>query len=65
MEPHYELFVDQELKGRFVIKGKCLNKLEDYLSDEATTEEESVTEEDDSRDEEEVEHSENKVCRVH
>ncbi|XP_060761630.1 1-phosphatidylinositol 4,5-bisphosphate phosphodiesterase delta-1b isoform X2 [Neoarius graeffei] len=54
----------EELKGRFVIKGKCLNKLEDYLSDEATTEEESVTEEDDSRDEEEVEHSENKKSKT-
>ncbi|KAK2868683.1 hypothetical protein Q7C36_000554 [Tachysurus vachellii] len=51
----------EELKGRFLIKGKSLKKLEDYFSDQvATAEEECVTEEEDSRDDEELDHSENK-----
>lgn len=56
----------QELKGRFLIKGKSLKKLEDYFSDQvATAEEECVTEEEDSRDDEELGHSENKkVCEI-
>ncbi|XP_053507675.1 1-phosphatidylinositol 4,5-bisphosphate phosphodiesterase delta-1b isoform X2 [Ictalurus furcatus] len=51
----------EELKGRFLIKGKCLNKLEDYFSDQRATEDEegSVTEEEDSRDDEEEDHPEN------
>lgn len=55
-----DVFLDQELKGRFLIKGKCLNKLEDYFSDQTTTaEEESVTEEEDARDDEEMDQPEN------
>ncbi|KAG7319482.1 hypothetical protein KOW79_016625 [Hemibagrus wyckioides] len=47
----------EELKGRFLVKGKRLNKLEDYFSDQsATAEEQSVTEDE---DDEAVEHSEN------
>ncbi|MCI4390536.1 hypothetical protein PGIGA_G00123720 [Pangasianodon gigas] len=50
----------EELKGQFLIKGKCLNKLEDYFSDQAATkEDESVTEEEDARDDDEEDHSEN------
>ncbi|KAK3534767.1 hypothetical protein QTP86_024104, partial [Hemibagrus guttatus] len=48
----------EEVKGRFLIKGKRLNKLEDYFSDQSAAEE-SVTEDDDDDDDEAVEHSEN------
>lgn len=64
-KPYLLFFVGpQELKGRFLVKGKRLNKLEDYFSDQsATAEEQSVTEDDDDDDDEAVEHSENnKVC---
>ncbi|KAI5093107.1 phospholipase C, delta 1b isoform X1 [Silurus meridionalis] len=56
----------EELKGRFLIKGKCLNKLEDYYTDQAATaEEDSVTEEEDAGDDdEEVDHAENKKSKT-
>ncbi|XP_062843280.1 1-phosphatidylinositol 4,5-bisphosphate phosphodiesterase delta-1b isoform X2 [Trichomycterus rosablanca] len=44
----------QELKGKILIKGKCLKNLEDFYSDQAAREEEeSLTEEEDSRDDDE------------
>ncbi|XP_036412447.1 1-phosphatidylinositol 4,5-bisphosphate phosphodiesterase delta-1b isoform X3 [Colossoma macropomum] len=49
-----ELPSPEELKGRFLIKGKRLNKLEASFSDQAAAEEEeTVTEEEDCRDDEE------------
>lgn len=48
------MFLSQELKGRFLVKGKRLNKLETVFSDHsAAEEEETVTEEEDCRDDEE------------
>ncbi|XP_056091551.1 1-phosphatidylinositol 4,5-bisphosphate phosphodiesterase delta-1b isoform X1 [Rhinichthys klamathensis goyatoka] len=53
----------EELKGRFIVKGKRLNKLEDTFSDESkTADEDSVTEEeDDEGDEEDREKSSSKL----
>ncbi|XP_043115233.1 1-phosphatidylinositol 4,5-bisphosphate phosphodiesterase delta-1b isoform X1 [Puntigrus tetrazona] len=46
----------EELKGRFIIKGKRLDKLEDVFSESKTADEDSVTEEeDDEKDEEDQE----------
>ncbi|XP_063075169.1 1-phosphatidylinositol 4,5-bisphosphate phosphodiesterase delta-1b isoform X2 [Engraulis encrasicolus] len=43
----------EELKGKFLIKGKRLNKLEDSFATEANTAEDDVTEEEESGDDEE------------
>lgn len=43
----------QELKGKFLIKGKRLNKLEAIFTPEAADEETDVTEEEESNDEDE------------
>lgn len=44
----------QELKGRFIVKGKRLDKLEEMFSEESkTAEEDSVTEEEDDEGDEE------------
>ncbi|KAL1280253.1 hypothetical protein QQF64_014853 [Cirrhinus molitorella] len=46
----------EELKGRFIVKGKRLDKLEDIFSEESkTAEEESVTEEEDDEGDEDQE----------
>ncbi|KAK1790154.1 hypothetical protein P4O66_014071 [Electrophorus voltai] len=45
----------KELKGRFLVKGKRLNRLEALFLDEDTEEEEVVTEEEDSRDDDDEE----------
>ncbi|KAM3603914.1 uncharacterized protein V6R79_004013 [Siganus canaliculatus] len=51
----------EELKGKFLIKGKRLNKLEaSFASEAAAGEEEDVTEEEESNDEEEQEEEEKK-----
>lgn len=51
----------QELKGKFLIKGKRLNKLEDIFSDEeAAADGADVTEEEESNDEDEDEQKEKK-----
>ncbi|XP_076848826.1 1-phosphatidylinositol 4,5-bisphosphate phosphodiesterase delta-1b isoform X2 [Brachyhypopomus gauderio] len=50
-----ELPSPEELKGRFLVKGKRLNRLEALFLDEETEEEEVVTEEEDSRDDDEEE----------
>lgn len=52
----------QELKGRFLIKGKRLNKLEASFALEAAADEDTdVTEEDESNDEDEEEEKKSKV----
>uniref|UniRef100_A0A8C1Q7L2 Phosphoinositide phospholipase C n=1 Tax=Cyprinus carpio TaxID=7962 RepID=A0A8C1Q7L2_CYPCA len=52
----------EELKGRFIVKGKRLDKLEDMFSESKTAEKESVTEEeDDEGDEEDQEKKSNKT----
>uniref|UniRef100_A0A672SZD4 Phosphoinositide phospholipase C n=1 Tax=Sinocyclocheilus grahami TaxID=75366 RepID=A0A672SZD4_SINGR len=43
----------EELKGRFILKGKRLDKLEDMFSESKTADEESVTEEEDDEGDEE------------
>uniref|UniRef100_A0A671NBF2 Phosphoinositide phospholipase C n=1 Tax=Sinocyclocheilus anshuiensis TaxID=1608454 RepID=A0A671NBF2_9TELE len=43
----------EELKGRFIVKGKRLDKLEDMFSESKTADEESVTEEEDDEGDEE------------
>lgn len=43
----------QELKGKFLIKGKRLNKLEVIFTQDAADEETDVTEEEESNDEDE------------
>lgn len=45
----------QELKGKFLIKGKRLNKLEAMFSQEAAAEDTDLTEEEESGDEDEDE----------
>ncbi|XP_035384356.1 1-phosphatidylinositol 4,5-bisphosphate phosphodiesterase delta-1b isoform X2 [Electrophorus electricus] len=50
-----ELPSPEELKGRFLVKGKRLNRLEALFLDEDTEEEEVVTEEEDSRDDDDEE----------
>lgn len=45
----------EELKGKFLIKGKRLNKLETLFSQEAGAEDTDVTEEEESNDEDEAE----------
>ncbi|XP_061589010.1 1-phosphatidylinositol 4,5-bisphosphate phosphodiesterase delta-1b isoform X2 [Cololabis saira] len=51
----------EELKGKFLIKGKRLNKLEDFFSDEAATLGDSnVTEEEESDDDDEEEKGKSK-----
>lgn len=45
----------QELKGKFLIKGKRLNKLETTFSQAAAAEDTDVTEEEESGDEDEDE----------
>ncbi|KAM3603915.1 uncharacterized protein V6R79_004013 [Siganus canaliculatus] len=55
----------EELKGKFLIKGKRLNKLEaSFASEAAAGEEEDVTEEEESNDEEEQEEEEKKKART-
>lgn len=48
----------QELKGRFLIKGKRLNKLEAIFAQEAAATDTDVTEEEESGDEDEDEQKE-------
>lgn len=48
----------EELKGKFLIKGKRLNKLESLFTEEAGAEDTDVTEEEESNDEEEAEEQE-------
>lgn len=51
----------QELKGRFLIKGKRLNKLEASFAQEAAADEDTdVTEEDESSDDDENEEKQKK-----
>ncbi|XP_059357988.1 1-phosphatidylinositol 4,5-bisphosphate phosphodiesterase delta-1-like isoform X1 [Carassius carassius] len=45
----------EELKGRFIVKGKRLDKLEDMFSESKTADEESVTEEEDDEGDEDQE----------
>lgn len=52
----------QELKGKFLIKGKRLNKLEaSFTREAAAADDTDVTEEDESNDEEEEEEEKSKV----
>lgn len=52
----------QELKGKFLIKGKRLNKLEaSFAREAAAADDTDVTEEDESNDEEEEEEEKSKV----
>lgn len=48
----------QELKGKFLIKGKRLNKLEAIFAQEAAAADTDVTEEEESGDEDEDEQKE-------
>lgn len=55
----------QELKGKFLIKGKRLNKLEASFAPEgAAADDTDVTEEEESNDEEEQEEKEKSTVRV-
>lgn len=59
----------QELKGKFLIKGKRLNKLEAIFSQAAAAEDTDVTEEEESGDEDEDEQKgkvrDQLICRLH
>lgn len=55
----------QELKGKFLIKGKRLNKLEACFAPEtAAADDEDVTEEEESNDDNEDEHKEEDKSKV-
>ncbi|XP_033838586.1 1-phosphatidylinositol 4,5-bisphosphate phosphodiesterase delta-1-like isoform X1 [Periophthalmus magnuspinnatus] len=54
----------EELKGKFLIKGKRLNKLESLFKQEADTEDTDVTEEEESDDEEEVQKKKKKKLKL-
>lgn len=43
-------FWSQELKGRFVVKGKRLNKLDAAFNNNSTVDDDSVSEEDEAAD---------------
>lgn len=55
----------QKLKGKFIIKGKRLNKLEAiFASEEAPADETDVTEEEESNDEDDQEEEEKRKVGV-
>lgn len=54
----------QELKGKFLIKGKRLNKLEAIFAQEAAAEDTDVTEEEESGDEDEDEDEQKEKVRA-
>ncbi|KAM9719670.1 1-phosphatidylinositol 4,5-bisphosphate phosphodiesterase delta-1-like [Menidia menidia] len=53
----------EELKGKFLIKGKRLNKLEAVFAEEAAAEDTGVTEEEDSNDDDEEEEQKEKKSK--
>lgn len=59
----------QELKGKFLIKGKRLNKLEAIFSQAAAADDTDVTEEEESGDDDEDEQKgkvrDQLICRLH
>ena len=55
----------QELKGKFLIKGKRLNKLDAVFTDNSTVEEDTVSEEDEAADcKENDQKAKSKVCKI-
>lgn len=54
----------QELKGKFLIKGKRLNKLDAAFSNNSTIEEDTVSEEDEAAEQENGQKAKAKVCQV-
>uniref|UniRef100_A0A672SPY2 Phosphoinositide phospholipase C n=1 Tax=Sinocyclocheilus grahami TaxID=75366 RepID=A0A672SPY2_SINGR len=55
----------EELKGRFIVKGKRLDKLEDMFSEESkTAEEDSVTEEEDDEGDEEDQEKKSSLLKL-
>uniref|UniRef100_A0A673FUT5 Phosphoinositide phospholipase C n=1 Tax=Sinocyclocheilus rhinocerous TaxID=307959 RepID=A0A673FUT5_9TELE len=54
----------EELKGRFIVKGKRLDKLEDMFSESKTADEESVTEEEDDEGDEEDQEKKSSLLKL-